>query len=62
MSLAEPSISIHNRLKVKNRYNEVDVKFDRFDFLKVGMKYKILQNWKDVNSWINSTFSNIIVK
>jgi len=32
------------------------------DFLKVGMKYKILQNWKDINSWLTSTFTNIIVK
>jgi DNA polymerase-1 len=62
MSLAEPSISIHDRLKVKNRYFEEDTKFDRMEFLKVGIKYKILQNWKDINSWLNSTFFNIIVK
>lgn len=62
MSLKEPSITIHDRLKVKNRYSEYNTKFDRFEFLKVGMKYKILQNWKDINSWLNSTFSNIIVK
>jgi hypothetical protein len=62
MSLKEPSITIHNRLKVKDRYDEENTKFDKFEFLKVGMKYKILQNWKDINSWLNSTFSNIIVK
>lgn len=62
MSLKEPSITIHDRLKVKNRYSEYNTKFDRFEFLKVGTKYKILQNWKDINSWLNSTFSNIIVK
>lgn len=62
MSLSEPSISIHDRLKVKNRFNETDKKFDRMEFLKVGMKYKLLQNWKDITSWLNSTFSNIIVK
>jgi len=61
MSLSEPSISIHDRLKVKNRYNDSNVKFERMEFLKIGMKYKILQNWKDVNSWVNSTFLNIIV-
>jgi hypothetical protein len=49
-------------LKVKNRYFEEDTKFDRMEFLKVGIKYKILTNWKDINSWLNSTFSNIIVK
>jgi 5'-3' exonuclease len=62
MSLSEPTISIHDRLKVKNRFNETDKKFDRMEFLKVGMKYKLLQNWKDITSWLNSTFFNIIVK
>jgi hypothetical protein len=62
MSLAEPSISIQNRLKILDRFNEPNKKFDKMEFLKVGMKYKILQNWKDINSWLTSTFTNIIVK
>lgn len=62
MSLAEPSISVHDRLKVKNRYIEEDTKFERFDYLKVAVKYKIINNWKDIISWLDSTFSNIIIK
>lgn len=62
MSLAEPSISVHNRLKILNRFDEPNKKFDKMDFLRVGMKYKILQNWKDINGWLSSTFNNIIVK
>ena len=62
MSLSSPSISIHDRLKIQNRFKEENVAFDRFKFLQIGIKYKILQNWKDINSWLNSTFSNIIVK
>ncbi len=27
-----------------------------------AMKYKILQNWKDINDWLKSTYTNIIVK
>lgn len=62
MDLSEPTISVHDRLKIKNRYIEPDNKFDRMEFLKVGIKYKILDRWKDVNSWLNSSFSNIIIK
>lgn len=62
MDLSEPTISVHDRLKIKNRYIEADNKFDRMEFLKVGIKYKILERWKDVNSWLNSSFSNIIIK
>lgn len=62
MDLSEPTISVHDRLKIKNRYIEPDNKFDRMEFLKVGIKYKILERWKDVNSWLNSSFSNIIIK
>jgi DNA polymerase I len=62
MDLSEPTISVHDRLKIKNRYIETDNKFDRMEFLKVGIKYKILERWKDVNSWLNSSFSNIIIK
>lgn len=62
MSLSEPSISMHDRMKVRNRYFETDTPFDRFKFFQIGLKYKILNNWKDLNSWLNSTFSNIIVK
>lgn len=62
MDLSEPSVSIHDRLKIKNRYIEDDTKFDRMEFLKVGIKYKIIDSWKDINSWLNSSFSNLIVK
>jgi DNA polymerase I len=62
MDLSEPTITVHDRLKIKNRYIETDKKLDRMEFLKVGIKYKILESWKDVNSWLNSSFSNIIIK
>jgi hypothetical protein len=32
------------------------------NFLKVGNKYKVLQNWRDINDWLQSTFHNIITK
>jgi DNA polymerase-1 len=62
MDLSEPTISVHDRLKIKNRYLEEDVKFDRMEFLKTILSYKMTNSWKDVTSWLNSSFSNLIIK
>lgn len=62
MQLSEPTISTSNKLKILDRYNQEDVLLEKMNFFKVGMKYKILQNWNDINDWLKSTFQNIIVK
>jgi 5'-3' exonuclease len=62
MQLSDANISVHERLKILNRFNEHDRKFNKIEFLSVASKYKILQNWGDVNDWIKFTFSNIITK
>ena len=62
MQLAQPKISVNEKMKILDRFNEPNNKFEKMDFFKVGMKYKILQNWTDINDWLKSTFSNIIVK
>ena len=51
-----------DRMKIMDRFNETDRTLDKMDFLKVGMKYKILQNWRDINDWLKTSFQNIIVK
>ena len=62
MILSEPMISGSDRMKIMDRFNETDRTLDKMDFLKVGMKYKILQNWRDINDWLKTSFQNIIVK
>jgi 5'-3' exonuclease len=62
MELSEPRIPVSHKLKIMDRFNEEDVVLDKMDFLRVGMKYKILQNWKDINDWLKSSFQNIITK
>jgi DNA polymerase-1 len=62
MELKEPHIPTHQKLKILDRFNEEDVQLEKMNFLKVGMKYKILQNWNDINDWLKSTFQNIIIK
>ena len=62
MELKEPHIPTNQKLKILDRFNEEDVQLEKMNFLKVGMKYKILQNWNDINDWLKSTFQNIIIK
>ena len=62
MELSEPHIPTDKKLKILDRYREEDVTFNKLDFLKVGNKYKVLQNWRDINDWLQSTFHNIIIK
>ena len=62
MELDEPHIPTNQKLKILERFNVDDIQFNKLDFLKVGQKYKILQNWRDINDWLHSTFHNIITK
>jgi 5'-3' exonuclease len=62
MQLQEPHINTNTKLKINDRFDEPNKKFDKMEFIKAAMKYKILQNWKDINDWLKSTYTNIIVK
>jgi DNA polymerase I len=62
MELKEPHIPTNQKLKIIDRFREDDVAFNKLEFLKVGNKYKVLQNWRDINDWLQSTFYNIIIK
>jgi 5'-3' exonuclease len=62
MQLSDPQIPTSYALKILGRFDEPNKTFDKMRFIKTAMKYKILQNWKDVNGWLNSTFTNIICK
>ena len=62
MELHEPHIPTNQKLKILDRFNENDIEFKKLDFLRVGQKYKVLQNWRDINDWLHSTFHNIIIK
>lgn len=62
MELDQPHIPTNQKLKILDRFNENDIEFKKLDFLRVGQKYKILQNWRDINDWLHATFHNIITK
>lgn len=62
MSLSELTINGSEKLKILDRFNQLDKKFDKMDFLRVGTKYRMLQNWRNINDWLMSTFNNIITE
>ena len=62
MELSDLHIPTQKKLKILDRFNTEDIEFDKLQFIRVGTKYKILQNWRDINDWLHSTFNNIINK
>jgi len=60
MELSDLHVPTASKMKILDRFREPDVKFDKLQFIRVGTKYKILQNWKGVNNWVHDTFKNII--
>jgi len=62
MQLENPDISGLTKLKIKERFDQEDEPMDKMKFIGLGMKYKILQNWTDVNGWLRDSFSNLILK
>jgi 5'-3' exonuclease len=59
MSLSELEFSGQLKLKIVDHWNEETPKFDRFEFMKIGLKYKILDSFTNVTDWLNSTFTNL---
>jgi len=59
MSLSELEFSGQLKLKIVDQWNDETPRFDRFEFMKTGMKYKILDSFGNVTDWLNSTFSNL---
>ena len=62
MELDNPHIPTNQKLQILDRFNVDDIEFKKLDFLRIGQKYKVLQNWRDINDWLHSTFHNIITK
>ena len=62
MQLSDPTISTSDKLKIMNRFSEPNKSLNKIEFIKAGMKHKVLESWKDINDWLISTFNNIVVK
>jgi DNA polymerase-1 len=59
MQLSEPSFSGNLRMKIIDRFEEPTTKFSKQEFLKIGLKTRILDSFPNVTDWLQSTFSFI---
>jgi DNA polymerase-1 len=59
MQLSEPSFSGNLRMKIIDRFEEPTTKFSKQEFLKIGLKTRILDSFPNVTDWLQSTFSHI---
>lgn len=59
MQLEDPDIGTDNRLKITDRFAEPVPKLNRFNFMKVCLQYKLLQNWSNVDDWLRTSFGGL---
>ena len=59
MQLSNPEFSGNIRMKIMGRYDEPTPKFDKQAFLKLGLKNGVIDSFKDINDWLQSTFGHI---
>lgn len=61
MQLKDVDISGQIKMKAQDRFREPIKPLVKMDFLKVCLKYKVVNNFGDINDWLKSTFGNLIV-
>ena len=59
MQLSEPEFSGNLRMKIMDRYDEPKPKLDKQGFLKTGLRHGVIDSFKDINDWLQSTFGHI---
>jgi 5'-3' exonuclease len=59
MQLSEPEFSGNLRMKIMGRYDEPITKFEKQEFLKLGLKHRMLDSFPNVLDWLQSTFSHL---
>lgn len=62
MQLKSPDISGIIKMNVLEKFNETLNPINKLDFMKVCLKYKVVNNFGDLNDWLKATFGNIIIK
>lgn len=60
MQLKDPDISGQIKMKVLDRFNEEVKPLNKMDFLKICLKYKVVNNFGDINSWLKETFGYLV--
>lgn len=60
MQLDDVDISGQIKMKILDRFNEDIQPLNKMDFMKILLKYKVVNNFGDINDWLKTTFSNIV--
>ena len=60
MQLEDVDISGQIKMQVLDRFNEEIQPLNKMDFMKILLKYKVVNNFGDINDWLKTTFGNII--
>jgi DNA polymerase-1 len=60
MQLKDVDISGVIKMQVLERFNQEIRPLNKIDFLKILLKYKVVNNFGDINDWAKSTFGNFI--
>ena len=45
-----------------DRFNESIEPLNKMDFMKILLKYKVVNNFGDINDWLKTTFGNLITE
>jgi DNA polymerase-1 len=62
MQLKNVDISGSIKMNVLDRFNEDITPLNKMNFMKILLKYKVVNNFGDINDWLKRTFGNFITK
>ena len=60
MQLEDVYISGQIKMKALDRFNEPTKPLNKMDFMKILLKYKVVNNFGDINDWLKTTFGNLV--
>jgi len=60
MQLKDVDISGNIKMQILDRFNEEINPLNKMDFMKILLKYKVVNNFGDLNDWLKRTFGGII--
>ena len=60
MQLDDVDISGQIKMKTLDRFNERIEPLNKMDFMKILLKYKVVNNFGDINDWLKTTFGNLV--
>ena len=60
MRLDYPNIDTHQKLQILDRFNEDDPSLNKTKFMKIALKYKMMDNWGEFYVWLQDTFGKLV--